>query len=40
MASVELEIVQVQEVFLPYVIPKNGHTLFENIATDPSRLLT
>ena len=40
MALIELEIVQVQEVFLPYVIQKNGHTLFENIVTDPSRLLT
>jgi hypothetical protein len=40
MALVELEIVQIQEVFLPYVVQKNGHTLFENIVTDPSRLLT
>src|SRR5207248_2297040 len=40
MALVELEIVQIQEVFLPYVIQKNGQTLFENIVSDPSRLLT
>jgi len=40
MALVELEIVQIQEVFLPYVIQKNGQTLFENVVLDPSRLLT
>ncbi len=39
MALVELEIVQIQEVFLPYVIQRNGQTLFENIVTDPSLLL-
>jgi hypothetical protein len=39
-ALVELEIVQMQEVFLPYVVQKNGQTLFENIVLDPSRLLT
>jgi hypothetical protein len=40
MALVELDIVQIQEVFLPYVVQENGQTLFENIVTDPSRLLT
>jgi hypothetical protein len=40
MALVELEIVQLQEVFLPYVVQKNGQTLFQNIVTDPGRLLT
>jgi len=40
MALVELEIVQIQEVFVPYVVQKNGQTLFENIVLDPSRLLT
>jgi hypothetical protein len=40
MALVELEIVQMQEVFLPYVVQRNGQTLFENIVTDPSKLLT
>jgi hypothetical protein len=39
MALVELEIVQIQEVFLPYVVQKTGQTLFENIVLDPSRLL-
>jgi hypothetical protein len=39
MALVELEIVQMQEIFLPYVIQRNGQTLFENIVTDPSMLL-
>lgn len=36
MVLVELEIVQIQEVFLPYVVQKNGQTLFENIISDPS----
>lgn len=40
MALVELDIVQMQEVFLPYVVQKNGQTLFENIVTDPGLLLT
>jgi hypothetical protein len=40
MALVELDIVQMQEVFLPYVVQKNGRTLFENTVLDPSRLLT
>jgi hypothetical protein len=39
MALVDLEIVQIQEVFLPYVVQRNGQTLFENIVTDPSLLL-
>src|SRR5579872_916977 len=39
MALVELEVVQLQEVFLPYIVQKNGQTLFENISSDPSRLL-
>lgn len=39
MALVELEIVQVQEVFLPYIIQKNGQTLFENITKNPGLLL-
>jgi hypothetical protein len=39
MALVELEVVQLQEVFLPYLVQKNGQTLFENIVTDPSLLL-
>jgi hypothetical protein len=39
-ALVEVDIVQMQEVFLPYVVQKNGQTLFENIVLDPGRLLT
>ena len=40
MALVELDIVQMQEISLPYVVQKNGQTLFENIILDPGRLLT
>ncbi len=39
MALVELEMVQLVEIFLPYTIQKNGKTLFENIVIDPSKLL-
>jgi hypothetical protein len=39
MALVEIEIVQIQEFFLPYVVQKNGLTLYENIVTNPGLLL-
>lgn len=39
MALVELQMAQLQEIFLPYTVQRNGNTLFENMALDPSRLL-
>lgn len=39
MAMVDLRMVQVQEVFLPYAIMRNDKTLYESMAADPSRLL-
>jgi hypothetical protein len=39
MALVELQMAKMEEIFLPYAIQKNGQTLFENIASDPGRLL-
>ncbi len=39
MALIELEMVKLVEIFLPYMIQKNGNTLFENIIIDPSKLL-
>jgi hypothetical protein len=39
MVIVELGMVKVQEVFLPYATMKNGLTLYESVEADPSRLL-
>lgn len=39
MAMVDLRMVQVQEVFLPYAIMRDDKTLFENMAANPGRLL-
>ena len=39
MAILDLEIVQLQEIFLPYAIGKDGRTVYETFASDPSRLL-
>jgi hypothetical protein len=40
MALVEIEMVQLQEVFLPYAITKSGKTLYEGILDNPQLLLT
>ncbi len=39
MAIRELEMAQIAEVFLPYVITKSGKTLYEVTLEDPSRML-
>ena len=39
MALVETKMASTQEVFLPYAVMKNGHTLAENVANNPSMLL-
>lgn len=39
MALIEIEMVEMREIFLPYMVQKNGQTLFENVITDPKYLL-
>lgn len=39
MAIIELEMVQIEQVFLPYIINKNGKTLGENFVNNPQLLL-
>ena len=39
MALVETQMVTTQEVFLPYAVMRDGRTLAQNIASDPSMLL-
>lgn len=39
MAIIELEMVKIEQVFLPYVIGKNGKTFGENILDNPQLLL-
>lgn len=39
MALVEIEMAQMQQIFLPYVIQKGGKTLYENILENPQLLL-
>jgi len=39
LALVEVNMVSVPEVFLPYAITKDGRTLSETVLEDPSRLL-
>lgn len=39
MAAVEAEIASVSEVFLPYMLTKNGQTLYEKISDNPQLLL-
>lgn len=38
-AYIETMMVTTAQVFLPYAVTKNGNTLYEQIATDPSMLL-
>lgn len=39
MAILDLEMVALDEIFLPYAITKGGKTLYETVIDDPSRLL-
>ncbi len=39
MALIEIEMVDIQEVFLPYVVQKGGNTLYQNILENPTLLL-
>jgi hypothetical protein len=38
-ALVEIEMAQMQQIFLPYVITKSGHTLYQDILENPKLLL-
>ncbi len=40
MALIEIEMVQMQEIFLPYAVQKDGKTLYENILENPQFLLS
>lgn len=39
MALIEIEMVDMQEIFLPYAVQKDGKTLYENILSNPQFLL-
>lgn len=39
MAIYDLEMVALEEIFLPYAIMKDGRTMFDHVAADPSRML-
>jgi hypothetical protein len=39
MAMVDTRQVKLEQVFLPYLVQKNGNTLYENIVANPSMLL-
>jgi len=39
MAIIELEMVKIEQVFLPYAIAKNGKTFYENVLDNPQLLL-
>jgi hypothetical protein len=39
MALVEIEMAQMQQIFLPYVITNTGKTLYENVLENPKFLL-
>lgn len=39
MALVEMEMAQLEEIFLPYTVQRNNKTLYENVVMDPSKLL-
>jgi len=39
MALVETQMVKAEEVFMPYMVMKNGKTLAENVQSDPTFLL-
>ena len=39
MALIEIEMVEMQEIFLPYAVQKDGQTLYQNILNNPKFLL-
>lgn len=39
MALVEIRMVQIEQVFLPYAVTKDGSTVYENFANNPGNLL-
>ncbi len=39
MALIEIEMVQMQEIFLPYAVQRDGKTLYENLLENPQMLL-
>ncbi len=39
MALIEIEMVDMQEIFLPYAVQKDGSTLYEKILSNPTMLL-
>lgn len=39
MALIEIQMVDMQEIFLPYAVQKDGRTFYENILTNPTILL-
>jgi hypothetical protein len=39
MALIEIEMVDMQEIFLPYAVQKDGNTLYQNILSNPQFLL-
>lgn len=39
MALIEIEMVDLQEIFLPYAVQKDGNTLYQNILANPNNLL-
>lgn len=40
MALIEIEMVDLQEIFLPYAVQKDGNTLYQNILANPNNLLS
>lgn len=39
MVIYQLNLVQLQEIFLPYAVNKNGKTVYENVLENPKQLL-
>ncbi len=39
MALIEIEMVEMREIFLPYMVQKDGQTLYQNILSNPQFLL-
>lgn len=39
MALIEIEMVDMQEIFLPYAVQKDGNTLYHNLLSNPEFLL-
>lgn len=39
MALIEIEMVEMREIFLPYMVQKDGQTLYQNILSNPQFLI-